>query len=990
MWKPKVAKRRLTGLLFLVLLLSLLSLAPHGVAWAGEEVKPGVLIVVHGTNDPTWTTPVWEAAYELRDNFPYPVALGFLEEVEPGIPAAVEQLNAAGVNKIVAVPLFIASYSNHIEEIKYILGLREDLPGGEHGEPLERARPQGEVVLTPAVDDHPLLAEVLAEQIGLLVEDAGSEIGVLAAHGSDSAEGQAGWVDNLRSLGSQIQERLGSNRLKDIKYGFLFEGLTPSLREAVYEAVYTDGATALVVPVMVSEGHFTGRTIPGILKEFPNDAYRYPENGRRALITFQKSSANRIVEWRAAAELWPRPEVSRDGVTTELTLDGCQEIARAAGKGYPCSVLAFRLAGVALPALWPDRPAAAEDDLLVFSLLPPEAGSKPVFDYLAGPADVKYLGNWRKITPVSPTFIFANKATGEMVWVHVKPDTFGGEDFFDLRNRVVNGRASEEEQAALKARLDLLLKNLLTRPAEALFTWKKVSPLSISGPDGAPLKFSYADLAVEPDTLCLCGSFAFRALSEAFATLYGERAPRRGEFTVVTGWVTKCTSEALELVAGEGNYILQGSEPPKAGDFYYAVTDKDTSRTLVIKGKSQIFPEDFFALRDKVKNGTATPEEKARLKELKEQVTWSLLFKPTDEIFSVRTYTKGDSGNGDGGGGDGGGGGGAPAPSAERVEKPVQAGATTEAEVPGKVKVEVPAGAVSGANAVIKAAVVGSEKAAGAGMPLLGRVVDVTLKDGTLTGKITITLSFDKSKIAGDQEPAAFSCDEKDGRWVRREGTVDLEKGTVTVTVDHLTLFAVFAVPKEAPKPESVTFKDMAGHWAEETVGRLAGMGVISGYADGTFRPDNEISRVEVTTILVRALKLPAGTAPDPKFKDNASIPDWARGAVAAAAKEGLVRGCPQPDGTVTFEADRPVSRVEMAALGARILEKKIGTVTPAELGFTDTGNIPDWARASVGAAVARGIVAGYPDGTFRAKTPMTRAEAAAMILRLLDAVRNR
>ncbi|MEW5762228.1 MAG: S-layer homology domain-containing protein [Bacillota bacterium] len=985
MMKLKAARRRLAALLSLVFLLSLLPLVPQSVALAGEEVKPGVLIVAHGTNDPTWTTPVWEAVYELRDNLPYPVALGFLEEVEPDIPAAVEQLNAAGVNKIVAVPLFISSYSNHIEEIRYILGLREDLPGEEHEEPLERARPQGEVVLTPAIDDHPLLAEVLAEQIGLMVENPGSEIGVLAAHGSDSEEGQVKWVNNLNSLGSQIQVHLVNKGtpLKDIKHGFLFEGLTPSLREAVYEAIYTDGATALLVPVMVSEGHFTGRKIPGILQEFADDTYRYPPAGKRALITFKKSCANRIVEWRAANELWPRPEVKKGGEEIALTLDKCQEVAQAAGKGYPCSVLAFRLAGAALPTLWPDGVAAA-DDLTVVSFLPPEAGSKPVFDYLAGTADVKYLGNWKKITSVSPTFIFANKATGETVFIHLRPDAFGGEDFFDLRNRVVNGQASEEEQAALKARLDLLLKNLLTRPAEALFTRKKASPLRVSGPNGAPLKFSYADLAVEPDKICLCGSFAFRALNEAFAGLYGERAPRQGEFMVVTGWVTECTREALELVAGEGNYVLQGNEPLTADNFYYAVTDKGASRTLVIKAKPQLFPEDFFALRNKVKDGTATPEEKARFKELREQVIWSLLFKPADEIFSIHTYTKGSSG---------GGGGGAPAPSVDRVEKTVQAGATTVAEVPGKVKVEVPAGAVTGANASIKAEVMGDEKASGAGMPLLGRVVDVTLKNGTLTGRITITLYFDKSKLGENQEPAAFFYDEKAGKWVRLEGTVDLDKGTATVTVDHLTMFAVFAVAKQVQPPAPapvVSFKDMQGHWAVEAVGKLAGMGIVSGYPDGTFKPENEITRAEITAILVRAFKLAPGGEQELKFKDNAAIPAWARGAVAAAVKEGLVKGYPQPDGTATFEADRPVSRVEMAALAVRILEKKTGAITPAELKFADAGAIPGWAKASVGAAIAKGIIAGYPDNTFRAKASATRAETAAMVLRLLDAVGNR
>ncbi len=965
----KVAQYFLT-----IMFIFFLSVLP---VYGGTPTSKGVLVVAHGEKDPQWTTPVWETVYELQDNLSYPVALGFLEFSEPDIPAAVEELNAAGVNKIVAVPLFISSYSNHIEEIKYILGLRETLPGGES---LEQAKPQGKVVLTPAIDAHPLMAEVLTEQLKLLIKNPAVEIGVLAAHGSDNEEGQQGWVNNLKSLGSQIQERLGSNKLKDIKHGFIFEGLDPSLREAVYGAVYDHQSTALVIPVMVSESFLTGHMIPGILEKFPDEMYRYPEKGQRALITFKKSCANRIVEWRAANEVWPQPIVKKGDQDILLTLDKAQEIAQAAGKGYPCSVLAFRLTGVALPALWPDLPVAA-DDLLVVSFLPPEAGSKPVFDYLAGPAGVKYLGNWKKITPVSPTFIFTNKATGETVWLHNKPDTFGGEDFFNLRNKVINGQASKEEQAALKARQDLLHKNLLTRPAEVLFTWKKAPPLSVINPDGTLLKFSYADLAVEEKKLCVCGSFGFRALGEAFAVLYGEKLPRQGRFTAVSGFSTPGIEETLKMVAGEGNYTVLGEEPFKENNYYLTVTDKDASRTVVLKAKPQLFPEDFFALRNKVKQNTATPEEKVRFQELRLQVIWPLLFEPTDKIFSIYTYTKGSSG---------GGGGGAPAPSADRTEKPVQAGVTTMAEISGKVKVEVPAGAVDGANAVIKAEVMGNEKAAGTGMPLLGKIIDVTLKDGTLTGGTTITLYFDKSKLVKDQEPAAFYYNEKDGRWVRLEGAVDIEKGTVTVTVDHLTLFAVFAVLKEAPKPEVVTFKDMAGHWAEETVGSLAGIGVISGYEDGTFRPGNGISRVEAAAILVRALKLPAGAGPDLKFKDNASIPDWARGAVAAAAKERLVRGCPQPDGTVTFEADRPVSRVEMAALAVRILEKKTGAVTPAELRFTDSAAIPDWAQASVGAAVAKGVIAGYPDGAFRAKTPVTRAEAAAMVLRLLDATENR
>ncbi|OIQ11496.1 cellulosome-anchoring protein precursor [Moorella thermoacetica] len=270
-------------------------------------------------------------------------------------------------------------------------------------------------------------------------------------------------------------------------------------------------------------------------------------------------------------------------------------------------------------------------------------------------------------------------------------------------------------------------------------------------------------------------------------------------------------------------------------------------------------------------------------------------------------------------------------------------------------------------------------------MPLISKVVDVTLNNGTLSGQLTITLYYDKTKLDTDQQPVACYYDASQGQWVRLEGSVDDNTGTVSVTVDHLTTFAVFAAAKEVTPP--VTFKDMQGHWAAGTVSRLASMGVISGYPDGTFKPDNQITRAEATAILARALKLAPGSEQDLKFKDNAVIPDWARGVVAAAAREGLIKGYPQPGGSVTFEPGRSISRAELAAIVVRILAMKSGIPAPAELKFADTASIPDWARQSVAQAVASGIVAGYPDNTFQADRPVTRAEAAAMILRLLDKI---
>ncbi|MGB9804877.1 S-layer homology domain-containing protein, partial [Desulfofundulus sp.] len=123
----------------------------------------------------------------------------------------------------------------------------------------------------------------------------------------------------------------------------------------------------------------------------------------------------------------------------------------------------------------------------------------------------------------------------------------------------------------------------------------------------------------------------------------------------------------------------------------------------------------------------------------------------------------------------------------------------------------------------------------------------------------------------------------------------------------------------------------------------------------------------------------------DQKFKDGRDVPQWAREAVAVALREGLVSGYPQPDGSLVFKGEEPVSRAELAALMARVIKKKCGEVVPKVLDFADAAEIPAWAKEAVGVAYAKGVAGGYPDRTFRAGKMVTRAEAAAMLLRLAD-----
>lgn len=197
-----------------------------------------------------------------------------------------------------------------------------------------------------------------------------------------------------------------------------------------------------------------------------------------------------------------------------------------------------------------------------------------------------------------------------------------------------------------------------------------------------------------------------------------------------------------------------------------------------------------------------------------------------------------------------------------------------------------------------------------------------------------------------------------------------------------------FAYKISVTTPQEKEFSDLNGHWAAETVGGLVSKGIISGYEDNTFRPDNLITRAECSVIMARAFSLAdGGQATLAAFKDAAGVPAWASGKVAAAVEAGLLNGYPEADGTKTFMPDKQVTRVELATILSRVVTQKLGAQTPAQPDFTDLSSIPAWGVEGVSIAADKGLVNGYPDGTFMPEKPVTRAEASAMIDRLLKAL---
>lgn len=178
--------------------------------------------------------------------------------------------------------------------------------------------------------------------------------------------------------------------------------------------------------------------------------------------------------------------------------------------------------------------------------------------------------------------------------------------------------------------------------------------------------------------------------------------------------------------------------------------------------------------------------------------------------------------------------------------------------------------------------------------------------------------------------------------------------------------------------PTTIRFKDTNGHWAESVVERAVQLAIADGYSDGTFKPDAVINRSQFAVMLSRALKLPAANSSS-SFADQQEISTWATEHVNAVVAAGLMGG--YSDGK--FRGNNNISRTEMAVIIVRAA--KIDVSKAAIVSFTDAVNIPAWAQKDVAAAVQAGLISGKGNERFEPAASATRAEALAIIMRLLD-----
>jgi DNA-binding beta-propeller fold protein YncE len=181
-----------------------------------------------------------------------------------------------------------------------------------------------------------------------------------------------------------------------------------------------------------------------------------------------------------------------------------------------------------------------------------------------------------------------------------------------------------------------------------------------------------------------------------------------------------------------------------------------------------------------------------------------------------------------------------------------------------------------------------------------------------------------------------------------------------------------------SPSESESGFSDMGGHWADEYVVKLQGTGVVEGYQDGSFKPDDFVTRAELLKMVVEAFDIEEADSSDYPFTDIDSS-DWFNYYVTTAYMKGFINGYPD----LTFRPYAEMNRAEALAMILKASELNIVTQDLVTM-FPDTLST-DWYFDYIMFAAEHEIVHGYEDGNFGPHDRITRGQAAKMIVVVMD-----
>ena len=177
-------------------------------------------------------------------------------------------------------------------------------------------------------------------------------------------------------------------------------------------------------------------------------------------------------------------------------------------------------------------------------------------------------------------------------------------------------------------------------------------------------------------------------------------------------------------------------------------------------------------------------------------------------------------------------------------------------------------------------------------------------------------------------------------------------------------------------------FDDVKDHWAENEIKEFIDAGYISGYEDGSFKPNKKITRAEFVSFTNKVFGFK--DISDIQFTDVTSK-DWFYTEVKRAVKAGYINGYEDN----TFRPNDEITRQEIANIITSIHKRKDSNFDKIR-NFKDVNKISEWAKSSVEGAVENKYMSGYEDNTFRPRDGATRAEAVSTLSRVPSLVNQK
>lgn len=243
------------------------------------EAGVGVIVVAHG-GGPEWNAGVFSAVRAA--SLSQPVEVAFLmgpAAAQHRFQDAVTRLRAAGASRAVVVPLFVSSRSGHVDQIRWLMGLTEQLDTTMHHHlhmsGIERPKDRMPLTLASALDDAPELVEALAARAETIRPSKASRTALmLVGHGPNLEAEYAYWMDHLRRVATGVKAATG---FTDVRVGLVKDDAPAgeraeavrNVRDLVELQAGMSRDSVTVVPVLLAPGKLTKVGLPRDLANLP-------------------------------------------------------------------------------------------------------------------------------------------------------------------------------------------------------------------------------------------------------------------------------------------------------------------------------------------------------------------------------------------------------------------------------------------------------------------------------------------------------------------------------------------------------------------------------------------------------------------------------------------------------------------------------------------------------------------------------------------------